>query len=134
MPDGNTTVNIGQSISIRGELTGSEDMVIEGKVDGEIDLAEHSLTIGPKGRIQAKISARIVVVQGQITGNISAGEKVELAETSRVNGDIVTPRISIADGARLKGSIDMSPAQPAGQKQAAAAGPIAAADRSSRRA
>ena len=112
------TVNIGQSICIRGELTGSEDMTIEGKVDGEIDLTEHNLTIGPKGRIQAKVSAKAVVVQGEITGNITASEKVELAQTSRVSGDIITPRIIIADGARLKGSVDMSGVQPDSPRQA----------------
>jgi cytoskeletal protein CcmA (bactofilin family) len=82
-------------------------MTIEGKVDGKIDLSEHNLTIGPKGRIQAEVSAKAVVVQGEITGNITATEKVELAETGRMSGDINAPRIIIADGARLKGSVDM---------------------------
>ncbi len=111
-------VNIGQSICIHGELTGSEDMTIEGRVDGKIDLTEHNLTIGPKGRIQAEVKAKAVVVQGEITGNISASEKVELAETSRVSGDIIAPRIIIADGARLKGSVDMSSGQPESPPQA----------------
>ena len=111
-------VNIGQSIFIHGELTGSEDIAIEGRVDGKIDLKEHNLTIGPKGRIQAEVNAKTVVVQGKLTGNISASEKVELAETSRVSGDIITPRIFIADGARLKGSVDTSGVQPDSPRQA----------------
>ncbi len=111
-------VNIGQSLFIRGELTGSEDMTIEGKVDGKIDLKEHNLTIGPKGRIQAEVNAQTVVVQGKLTGNISASEKVELAKTSRVSGDIIAPRIIIADGARLKGSVDMSGVRPDSPREA----------------
>ena len=111
--DSKGVVKIGQSLFIRGDLTGSEDLTIEGRVDGKIDLTEHNLTIGPKGRIQAEIIARTVVVNGEITGNIRASEKVELAATSRVSGDIVTPRILIADGARLKGSVDTSGARDA---------------------
>ena len=101
-------VNIGQSICIRGELTGDEDLTIEGKVEGKIDLQDHNLTIGPKGRIQAEIRAKIIVIRGEVSGNVHAGDKVELAETGRVVGDIVAPRIVIADGARFKGTVDMS--------------------------
>lgn len=101
-------VNIGQSICIRGELTGNEDLTIEGRVEGKIDLKEHHLTIGPNGRIQAEIGAKTVLVKGEVNGNIAATEKVELAETGRVKGDIVAPRIVIADGARFKGAVDMS--------------------------
>jgi cytoskeletal protein CcmA (bactofilin family) len=109
-------VNIGQSICIRGELTGDEDLTIEGKVDGKIDLKEHNLTIGPNGRIQAEVGAKSVLIRGEVTGNISAQEKIELAETGRVNGDMVAPRIVIADGARFKGSVDMSGSRPGAGK------------------
>ncbi len=101
-------VNIGPSICIRGELTGNEDLTIEGKIEGKIELKEHNLTIGPNGRIEAEINAKIVIVEGEVTGNIVAREKVQLAETGRVKGDIISPRIVIADGARFKGSVDMS--------------------------
>ncbi len=101
-------VNIGQSICIRGELTGDEDLTIEGRVEGKIDLKDHNLTIGPKGRIQAEVNAKTVTVRGEVSGNVHAGERVELAETGRVIGDIVAPRIVIADGARFKGTVDMS--------------------------
>ena len=101
-------VNIGQSICIRGELIGDEDLTIEGRVEGKIDLKDHNLTIGPKGRIQAEISAKVIVISGEVAGNVHAGDKVELAETGRVIGDIVAPRIVIADGARFKGTVDMS--------------------------
>jgi cytoskeletal protein CcmA (bactofilin family) len=89
-------------------LTGDEDLTIEGRVEGKIDLKEHHLTIGPNGRIQAEVAAKSVRVQGEVNGNVAAGEKVELSETGRVIGDIVAPRIIIADGARFKGSVDMS--------------------------
>ena len=115
--DRKKVVNIGQSLFIRGEVTGSEDMAIQGTVEGTIELTEHNLTIGPKGRIQANVSAKAVVVQGEVTGNIHASEKVELAGTSRVSGDIITPRIIIADGARLKGSVDMPGVQPDSSRQ-----------------
>jgi len=100
-------VNIGQSVQIKGELTGQEDLTIEGVVDGRILLKEHNLTIGANGRITAEIHAKTVVVIGQVTGNITADDKVELGTTGAVEGDIRAPRVAIADGARFKGSIDM---------------------------
>jgi cytoskeletal protein CcmA (bactofilin family) len=100
-------VNIGQSIQIKGELTGNEDLTIEGKVDGKILLKDHNLTIGANGRIRADIHAKTVVVVGEVIGNITADDKVEVAESGSMKGDIVAPRVVLADGARFKGSIDM---------------------------
>jgi cytoskeletal protein CcmA (bactofilin family) len=100
-------VNIGQSVQIRGELTGNEDLTIEGLVDGKIIVKDHSLTIGANGRITAEVHAKTVVVVGMITGNITADDKVEIAPSGTVNGDIRAPRVSISDGAKFKGSIDM---------------------------
>jgi cytoskeletal protein CcmA (bactofilin family) len=99
---------IGKSICIRGELTGNEDLTIEGKVEGKVDLADHNLTIGSTGRIEAEVSAKKVIVEGEVTGNIAAGEKVELTASGRVKGDIVAPRVVIADGAQFKGMVDMA--------------------------
>jgi cytoskeletal protein CcmA (bactofilin family) len=100
-------VNIGQSIQIKGELTGNEDLTIEGKVDGKVDLKDHNLTIGSNGRIEAQISAKTVVVIGEVVGDITAQDKVEVAATGSLKGNIVAPRVVLADGARFKGSIDM---------------------------
>ncbi len=100
-------VNIGQSIQIKGELTGNEDLTIEGKVDGKIILKDHNLTIGANGRITAEIHAKTVMVVGEVVGNITADDKVEVAPTGSMKGDIVAPRVVLADGARFKGSIDM---------------------------
>ncbi len=100
-------VNIGQSIQIKGELTGNEDLTIEGKVDGKIFLKDHNLTIGANGRITAELQAKSVLVVGEVVGNITADDKVEIAATGSMRGDIVAPRVVLADGARFKGSIDM---------------------------
>ena len=100
-------VNIGKSVIIKGELSGSEDLTIEGQVDGKIELRQNVLTIGPNGRIKAEIFAKAVVVQGEVSGNITATEKVDIRDAGSVDGDLAAPRIAIADGAHFRGSIDM---------------------------
>jgi len=99
--------SIGKSIVINGELSGSEDLTIEGRVDGKIELRDHVLTVGPNGRIKAQVSAKAVVILGQVTGNLIATEKVDIKESGSVEGDIVAPRVAIADGSHFRGSIDM---------------------------
>src|SRR2546427_10531380 len=99
--------SIGKSIVINGELSGSEDLTIEGRVDGKIELRDHVLTVGANGRIKAQISAKAIVVLGQVTGNLNATEKVDIKESGSVEGDIVAPRVAIADGSHFRGSIDM---------------------------
>jgi len=99
--------SIGQSIIINGELSGSEDLTIEGRVEGKIELRDHVLTVGSNGKIKAQISAKAIVVLGHVTGNLSATEKVDIKETGSVDGDIVAPRVAIADGSHFRGSIDM---------------------------
>ena len=99
--------SIGKSIVINGELSGSEDLTIEGRVDGKIELKDHILTVGSNGRIKAQVSAKAIVVLGQVTGNLNATEKVDIKESGSVEGDIVSPRVAIADGSHFKGSIDM---------------------------
>lgn len=100
-------VNIGQSVQIKGELTGNEDLTIEGKVEGKMTLSGHALTVGANGRIHGEIRAKSVVVVGEVDGNILADDKVEVAATGSMKGDIVAPRVILADGARFKGTIDM---------------------------
>ena len=98
---------IGKSIFIKGELSGDEDLTIEGKVDGKISLKDHSLTIGSSARITADIHAKTVVVVGEVVGNITADDRVEVAATGSMRGDITAPSVVLADGARFKGSVDM---------------------------
>lgn len=100
-------VNIGKSVVIKGELTGSEDLTIEGTVEGTIQLKEHVLTIGPNGKIRAQVFAKAVIVLGEVHGNISASEKVDIKDNGSVDGDIVSPRVAIAEGAHFRGSVDM---------------------------
>ena len=105
---------IGRSVVINGELNGSEDLTIEGQVDGKVELLEHSLTIGADGRVKAQVFAKSVIVLGELVGNINASERVEIRENGSVDGDIVAPRVAIAEGAHFRGSIDMQRrAQPA---------------------
>src|ERR1700737_1655616 len=98
-------VNIGKSGVIKGELNGSEDLTIEGHVEGTIQLKDHVLTIGPNGRIKAQVFAKSVVVLGEVTGNVTAGDKVDIHGS--VEGDIISPRVTIAEGAHFRGSVDM---------------------------
>lgn len=100
-------VNIGQSIEIKGELTGNEDLIIDGRVEGKIDLKDHNLTIGKNGRIRAEIHANSVTVHGEVVGDINADDKVEIAPSGSVQGDLRAPRVALADGSSFKGSIDM---------------------------
>jgi cytoskeletal protein CcmA (bactofilin family) len=120
-------VNIGKSVVIKGELNGSEDLTIEGHVEGKIELREHVLTIGPNGKIKAELFAKAVVVLGEVKGNITATEKVDIRENGAVDGDITAPRVAIAEGAHFRGSVDMAnKGKPAtqSQNQAKPAGPV----------
>ena len=102
-------INLGKTIQIKGDLTGNEDLTIEGKLEGRIFLKDHNLTIGENGDIKADVQAKGVVVIGKLVGNITAQDKVELAATGSMRGDISAPRVMIADGAQFRGSIDMKP-------------------------
>ena len=99
---------IGRSVVAQGEITSSEDIVIEGQFDGTITLNEHCLTVGPEGRVKAEIRARQVVVQGSVTGNVEAREKIDIRRTGHVVGDLSSATVAIEEGAYFKGSIDIS--------------------------
>jgi cytoskeletal protein CcmA (bactofilin family) len=101
------SASIGKSIVISGQLSGSEDLTIEGHVDGKIELQNHVLTIGSNGRITAQVAAKSIIVLGHVIGNLIATDKVDIRETGSVEGDIVAPRVAIADGSHFRGSIDM---------------------------
>jgi cytoskeletal protein CcmA (bactofilin family) len=117
-------VNIGKSVVIKGELNGSEDLTVEGQVEGKIELKDHVLTIGPNGKIKAQVFAKSVIVLGEVNGNVTASEKVDIRDGGSVDGDIVSPRVAIAEGAHFRGSVDMQrkgQAAPAAGKSAPAA-------------
>jgi cytoskeletal protein CcmA (bactofilin family) len=99
--------HIGKSVQIKGELTGSEDLYLDGEIEGTIDLRDHSLIIGPNGKIKAGITARDLVVHGRVEGNVAATGRVELRKSCTLIGDVSTQRIVIEDGAFFKGAIDI---------------------------
>jgi len=104
---------IGKSVIVKGELSGSEDLFVDGQVEGSITLRGQSLTIGPNGRVRANIEARNVILHGQVDGNVTASDRVELRKSASLSGDIATARIAIDDGAYFKGTIDIQKPEPA---------------------
>ena len=99
--------HIGKSVNIKGEVSGSEDIYVDGQVEGSIQLAGNSLTVGPNGRVRANVTAKNVTVGGTLDGNIQASERTELRKTAVVNGDVQTKRIAIEEGAYLKGKLEI---------------------------
>jgi len=99
--------HIGRSVVVKGELSGSEDLYIDGQVEGTIELRQNSLTIGPHGQVKANVNAKDVVVQGKLEGNIQASQRAQLAKTAVAVGDITTQRVAIEEGAFFKGKVDI---------------------------
>jgi cytoskeletal protein CcmA (bactofilin family) len=106
--EGTKVANIGKSISIQGDLTGNEDMVIEGQVEGKVDLPNNQLTVGANGKLKAEIHAKSVVIVGHVVGNVVGLERVEIQATGQVEGDVTSPKLIVAEGARLNGAIQMT--------------------------
>ncbi len=98
---------IGKSLKVKGAITGHEDLYVDGEIEGAVELEENSLTVGPNGNVNADVKARDITVQGRLNGNVRAGERIEIRKTGSLEGDIVTSRIVIEDGAVFKGSIDI---------------------------
>ena len=99
--------HIGRSVTVKGELSGSEYLFIDGQVEGTIELKGNSLTIGPHGQVKANVNAKDVTVQGKLEGNIQASERAELKKTAVAVGDIITQRVAIEEGAYFKGKVDV---------------------------
>ena len=106
-PERGEVVKIGKSIFIKGEVSGGQDLIIDGRVEGEIQLKENQVTIGENGKISGEIHAKTIVIHGEVVGNMFAGEKLEIKASGALKGDITSPRLIIDDGAYFKGSIDM---------------------------
>ncbi|MGA6987091.1 MAG: polymer-forming cytoskeletal protein [Terriglobales bacterium] len=109
--------HLGKSVVIKGELSGSEDLYVDGNVEGSIELRNHSLTVGPNGNVKANVSAKAVIIQGKLDGSVNASDRVELRKSAVVTGDLTTQRIAIEEGAFLKGKVDI-------QKEAGKAGAV----------
>jgi cytoskeletal protein CcmA (bactofilin family) len=110
---------IGPSIHIKGDLSGEEDLLIQGQVEGKIDLERYNVTVGREGRVKADIRGRVIDVEGQVEGNLFGGEQVVIRSAGSVRGNITAPRVSLEDGANFKGAIDMEPQR---RERTAAAG------------
>jgi cytoskeletal protein CcmA (bactofilin family) len=103
----NELATIGKSVVIKGDVSGSEDLYVDGEVEGSIDLRNHSLTVGPNGKVKASITAKSIVVQGKVDGSLTAADRLDLRKSAIVTGDVITQRISIEEGAFLKGKVDI---------------------------
>jgi cytoskeletal protein CcmA (bactofilin family) len=102
---------IGPSIKIKGEVTGDEDLVVQGRVEGTIDLGDREVSVGESGKVFAEVNAKVIKIDGEVTGNITATEIVMISKLGNVRGNIIAPRVTLEDGARFKGSIDMDPVE-----------------------
>jgi len=100
---------IGASIHIDGDLRGEEDLLIEGEVNGTVQLRSHSLTIGPQGKVRADVYAHSIYVDGFMEGDLYGSERVAIRKSAQVRGNVTSPRVSLEDGAKFKGSIEMDP-------------------------
>lgn len=112
---------IGPSIIIKGEVTGDEDLVVQGRVEGTINLKAHEVSIGESGEVAADILAKTIKIDGKVTGDITGTENVVISKLGNVRGNIVAPRVLLEDGAMFKGTIDMDPGD-----SAAKVAPVAA--------
>lgn len=104
---------IGPSIVIKGSVTGDEDLLVEGTVEGTIELRSHEVSVGTSGTVNADIHAKVVKIDGEVSGDVNGGEKVIISKSGNVRGNIIAPRVTLEDGAIFKGSIDMDPGEPA---------------------
>ena len=122
---GRRLATLGPSITVKGNLSGDEDLLIEGRVQGEISLRKGNVTIGPTGKVKADIYSKSICVEGEVKGNLYGSEEVTIRKSGKVEGNAVAPRVTLENGAKFRGNIDM---QPQAEKEAAGADP----DRSSR--
>jgi len=120
---------IGASISVVGDVTGDEDLTILGRVEGKIDLPQHTVTVGQSGRVKADIHAKVVSVAGEVHGNLVAGEQILIRKTATMLGNLTAPRVGLEDGCCFRGSVEMESVpekgRPAAAPTARATGPVA---------
>lgn len=104
---GGSRATIGPSISIKGDVTGSEDLLIQGQVDGSVSLGKHAVGVGSEGRVKANIVGRVITIEGRVEGDLTAEEQIILRGSAQVHGDIKAPRVVLEDGATFRGLVDM---------------------------
>src|ERR1700751_2035540 len=111
--------SIGRSLVIKGEVSGSESLYIDGRIEGSVNLADNRITIGRNGNVAANIIAREVVIMGKVQGNIQCSDRLDIRTEGGLTGDVVTPRISVEDGAMIKGSVQVRAAEGKNEKHQA---------------
>ena len=104
---GGGPATIGPSITIKGNVSGDEDLLVQGRIDGKVNLAKHNVTIGSNGRVKADVHGRTVIVEGEVEGDLRGQEQIILRQTAKVNGSIAAPRVTLEDGAVFRGAIEM---------------------------
>ncbi len=103
-----TSASIGPSITIRGDITGGEDLVIHGNVEGSVNLPKNDISVGADGRVKANMQAMKIAIEGTVTGDLRASERVVIRSSGKVEGNITAPRVVLEDGCRFKGSVEMN--------------------------
>jgi cytoskeletal protein CcmA (bactofilin family) len=104
---GGGPATIGPSITIKGNVSGDEDLIVQGRIDGKVNLAKHNVTIGSNGRVKADVHGKMVVVEGEVEGDLRGQEQIILRQSAKVNGSIAAPRVTLEDGAVFRGAIEM---------------------------
>ncbi len=112
---------IGESIAIEGELKGSEDLTIQGNVEGSVNLDDHAVTVGPDGKVEADIVARVITVEGHVVGDLEAEDQIVLRGSARVEGDLSAPRVNLEDGSYFRGAVDMGDQEKSGGSRSSSA-------------
>ena len=102
---------IGRTLVIKGEVSGSESLYVDGRIEGTLSFKDHRVTVGRNGVVQANIAAREVVIMGKVTGNVECSDRVDIRSEGTLTGDVVSARISVEDGAMLRGSVQLTPAE-----------------------
>lgn len=113
---GDRPTHLSKTITLKGTITGNEDLFVDGKLEGSVELPSNSLTVGVNGQVQANVSAREVIILGKLNGNVTAADRVEIRAQGALTGDVSAARISIEDGAFFKGGIDIRKGGAAGAK------------------
>lgn len=106
---GGKTATLGPSIVVKGSLSGGEDMIVRGTVEGEITLRKHNVTVAEGGRVKADIRGKSISVEGQVIGNLYGEEQVVVRQSGQVEGNLTAPRVTLENGAKFRGSVDMQP-------------------------
>lgn len=113
------SATLGATIKVKGDISGDESLLIEGQVEGTVNLASHELTVGKSGKVHADVTAKVIRIDGEVHGDITGKEKVFVSSTSNIKGNIITPKMTLEEGARFKGTIDIDPSHANGSSPAA---------------